>query len=236
MENIQRMSGVMQEHLAEARNLKAAHERSLSEFQYGQFVECMMEASFCAERLTEKLRRLLVGTLFSRSQRADYQKELVKIHGISVKYEREKQILKVELPCLLPHRKSSYTDYIYKPLQLALQDWCFKQDQTGMEIPVFERAAVCFVHQYNRELPPTKIRDHDNIEEKQVVDALGMFFLVSDSGLYLDTYHTSRLGDRDRTLLFLMGQTVFPQWICHYDKSKDVSKKEPVRSAEKSTG
>lgn len=51
-------------------------------------------------------------------------------------------------------------------------------------------------------MPETRIRDHDNIEEKQVVDALGMYFLVSDSGLYLDTYHTTTLGERDCTFLF----------------------------------
>lgn len=236
MEEIQRLSGTMQEYLAEARNLKTVHDRSFSEFQYSQLVECIVEASYCAERLTEKMRRLLLGGMSNRGQRREYRNGLVKIHGICVDYEKEPEVLKIELPCLLPHRKSSYTDYIYKPLQLALQDWCYRQDQTGMDIPVFERAAVCYIHQYNRDLPPTKIRDHDNIEEKQVVDALGMFFLVSDSGLFLDTYHTSRLGDRDRTFVFLMGQAVFPQWIQMFYQSNDISKKEPARMAESSTG
>ena len=30
----------------------------------------------------------------------------------------------------------------------------------------------------DKKLPGTRIRDHDNIEEKQVVDALGMYFLL----------------------------------------------------------
>ena len=73
-----------------------------------------------------------------------------------------------------------------------------------------------------------RVRDHDNIEEKQMVDAMGMFFLVSDGGLYLDSYHTSTMGEEDRTYLFLMTQEHFPQWISSMKQEEIVSKKEEV--------
>ena len=138
------------------------------------------------------------------------------------------RILKVELPGLLSHRKNKYTDYLYKPVTMALENWCIRQQEQGEEIPQFERAAVCFLHVYDQKQSVARVRDHDNIEEKQMVDAMGMFFLVSDGGLYLDSYHTSTMGEEDRTYLFLMTQEHFPQWISSMKQEEIVSKKEEV--------
>lgn len=210
-EEIQRMAGIMQEYLAEARAMKSMHERSESVFQLRQFLDCMVNASVSAEQLTERLRRLVFGSSLWEKQRRVYGKELVRIHKITVQFQEE--ILEVKLPCLLPHRKEAYTDFIYKPFYLALQDWCDMRVQQGKTVPIFDYATVCFFHEYDQSLPLGRVRDHDNIEEKQVVDALGTFFLTSDSGLYLNTYHTTLLGNEDCTRLYLMAQERFPGWI-----------------------
>lgn len=47
------------------------------------------------------------------------------------------------------------------------------------------------------------MRDHDNFEEKHVLDVLANFFLQSDSGLYVDTCHITRLGVSDKTLIYI---------------------------------
>lgn len=73
---------------------------------------------------------------------------------------------------------------------------------------------------------------HDNIEEKQVVDALGTYFLLSDNGLYLDTYHTTARGERDCTFLFLMDRDRFPGWIVKRQPPAPVSKNETVSAME----
>lgn len=234
LEEVQRQAGGLQECLAEARLIRTAQGRSGSAFQMGCFMDCVMEASFMAERLAGGLRRLVIENCLWKREREAYGLGIVKIHGIQVGYESG--ILKVELPGLLPHRKSKYTDYLYKPVTLALENWCIRRQEQGEEIPQFERAAVCFLHVYDRKQSVARVRDHDNIEEKQMVDALGMFFLVSDGGLYLDTFHTSLLGEEDRTCLFLMGQEEFPQWIHRLGEDRKISKNQTAWGGENPTG
>ena len=146
------------------------------------------------------------------------------------------EIVKVMLPILLPHRKGTYSDYIYKPLYLALKDWCQLRLEQGESLPFYEKATICFQHMYDECLPKSRIRDHDNMEEKQVVDALGMFFLQSDGGLFLNTYHVTLISNQDRTVLFLMPQEWFPSWLQKENRGTDISKKSAVVSAENSTG
>jgi len=219
---VQRTAGTVQNYLAEASVMRASHERTPSCFQRENFANCIREASFCSERLTEILRRMVLEYCCGKADRKSYGLELVNTHGIVVNYENG--ILQAELPFLMPHRKHPYTDYLYKPFLMALENWCEEEKEHGKKIPDFGQATVCFVHMYNEKLPSGRIRDHDNIEEKQMVDALGMFFLTSDSGLCLDTYHTTVLGKKDRTYLFLMEQNQFPYWILENRMPQTVSK------------
>ncbi len=234
LETAQRAAGKVQDYLAEASVMWAVHERNSSGFQMENFFECIREASFCSERLTERLRRLVLEHCVRKTEREVYGRELVYVHGIRVDYEDG--ILQAELPFLMPHRKHPYTDYLYKPFLLALENWCRERKEQGREIPDFEQATVCFAHMYEEKGMAGRIRDHDNIEEKQMVDALGMFFLSSDGGLFLDTYHTTILGERNRTFLFLMEPERFSRWIFGGELQKAVSKKQDMKRLLKSTG
>ena len=224
----------MQEHLAEAGGIKAAYERFASDFQYGRYGEEVEKASLCAERLTEKLRRLVMESVAEPERQRDYRERLIRSHWITIGYE--KGILRAELPFLLPHRKSKYTDYIYQPLFLAMEKWCGERGKEGLEVPAYKEAVVCFCHVYDKGKLEVRVRDHDNIEEKQVVDALGTFFLESDGGLYLDTYHTTVMGDGDWTEVFLMDKGLFGGWIKEFYGGNGVSKNGSFRTREKSTG
>ena len=234
LKEAQKLAGVMQEHLAEAGGIKAAYERFASDFQYGRYGEEIEKASLCAERLTEKLRRLTMESILEPGRQREYQERVIRSHWITVGYGNG--ILKVELPFLLPHRKSKYTDYIYQPLFLAMEKWCGEREKKGLEVPAFREAVVCFCHVYDKGKPEIRVRDHDNIEEKQVVDALGTFFLESDGGLYLDTYHTTVMGDGDWTEVFLMEKGRFGDWIKAFYEENGVSKNRSSRRGEKSTG
>lgn len=234
LKEAQKLAGVMQEHLAEAGGIKAAYERFASDFQYGRYGEEIEKASLCAERLTEKLRRLTMESIMEPGRQREYEERLIRSHWITVWYENG--ILKAELPFLLPHRKSKYTDYIYQPLFLAMEKWCREREKKGLEVPDFREAVVCFCHVYDKGKPEIRVRDHDNIEEKQVVDALGTFFLESDGGLYLDTYHTTVMGDGDRTKVFLMEKERFGDWIKAFYEGNEVSKNRDFGRGEKSTG
>lgn len=234
LEKAWRLAGAVQNELAEACVMKEMKERNASEFPMERFFDHTRKASFCAEKLTGELRRMVLGHCGNRDVRKSYEREMITVHGICVGYEDG--VVSARLPFLLPHRKHPYTDYLYQPFLMALEDWCRSRLEQQLEIPVFQRATVCFVHEYAQEGPVERIRDHDNIEEKQAVDALGMFFLLSDGGLCLDTYHTTVLGTEDRTLLFLMDRERFASWISSREPWNRVSKNEGVAGGKRSTG
>ena len=77
------------------------------------------------------------------------------------------------------------------------------------EIPTYTNCTICFVHVYDETLPLARVRDHDNYEEKHVQDIITNFFLQSDSGLYTNTCHVTRMGEEDRTLLYVMDSSKF---------------------------
>ena len=77
----------------------------------------------------------------------------IDIHSLKTEVEYEKEILKVSLPLLIPHRKEVYTNFIYKPLHIALQNWYLEQVKSDREIPSFEECMVCFVHVYDKRAP-----------------------------------------------------------------------------------
>lgn len=224
----------MEKYLAEAHEIEETFGKDDSHFQYERYTEELEKASLCAERLAGELRRLVMESAVSSRRRREYQVKLIRSHWISIGYGEG--ILRAELPFLLPHRKDKYTDYLYEPLFLAMENWCEERAEEGLEIPVYGEGVVCFLHVYDKKKPEIRIRDHDNIEEKQVVDAMGTFFLTSDSGRYLDTYHTTAAGNEDRTEVFLMEKQRFPGWIGELYRVNFISKNQPVENMEKTTG
>ena len=49
--------------------------------------------------------------------------------------------------------------------------------------------------------------------KNDILDVVGSFFLKTDSGLYLNSYHTTMLGKEDRTYLVIMENEKFPGWF-----------------------
>lgn len=211
LDDAQKTAGNVEQNLAEARNILQAYTRKNTNVRYTNFGEMVLESSKNAERLTEKLRRLSLEVTLDTQKYENYKSDLVLIHGIDIFYQN--QILEVTMPMLVPHRKESYTDYLYKPLHTAFQHWCLKRVETNLPVPEYENCTVCFMHLYDEELPAARVRDHDNCEEKHVLDVIANFFLTSDGGLYLDTYHFTRMGDADGTRIFIMDNSLFPEWI-----------------------
>ena len=229
LDETQALGWRMGQYMAESRNVLSSCIRLKSELQYEYFTELILEAAKTAEKLTEKMRRLTLEVNINPVQYERYKEELVMIHGIEVEYEKE--ILKVSLPLLIPHRKEVYTNFIYKPLHIALQNWYLEQVKSDREIPSFEECMVCFVHVYDKSLPLAgRVRDHDNIEEKHVLDILAGFCLKSDSGLYVDTVHMTRLGEEDTTRLYIMDSRKFPDWICEKSMFLSIEKMDSEKS------
>lgn len=233
LDDAQKTAGKVEQHLAEARSILLSYTRKNSNLQYTNFCDMVLESSRNSEKLTEKLRRLTLEVILDAQRYEDYKSDLVLIHGIELGCENG--VLIVSMPVLVPHRKDSYTDYLYKPLHTACQHWCMKQMEMGLRAPAFTNCTVCFVHIYDETLPLGRVRDHDNYEEKHVLDVLSNFFLKSDRGLYVDTFHMTRLGRKDRTVIYVMDSCSFPEWISHFRADSPIEKNITISGQENDT-
>lgn len=196
----------LEKEIGEAKDMSLYDGESMLPYRYA--CESVSHAALTSEKITGRIRMLVAEMTVDEKLYAKYQHDLISAHGIIIRYKQG--IVAVKLPMLMPHRKSRSTEYITKPLIIALQNWCTKQREKGNQVPGFKRAALCFVHYYR---VGTAVRDHDNIEAKHVQDVLALFFLQSDDGLHLDLYHTSEEREESCTWLYLMEKENFPGWL-----------------------
>jgi hypothetical protein len=115
-------------------------------------------------------------------------------------------------------------EIVVNPKDTAFRNWCMQRAEEKLEIPTYTNCTICFVHVYDETLPLARVRDHDNYEEKHVQDIITNFFLRSDSGLYTNTCHVTRMGEEDRTLLYVMDSSKFPAWISDFGKETGIEK------------
>ncbi len=63
-------------------------------------------------------------------------------------------------------------------------------------MPHFSDCVVCFTQVYDQCLSTRRIRDYDNLEEKQLLDVLSTFVMADDTGLLCDAYNPLRWAKR----------------------------------------
>jgi len=123
----------------------------------------LQDASGLAERLAGGVRDIRVETCFL--PRAEVLREAAQTQDIRV--EAEESWHRILLPGLLPKKKTGSCAFLTGPLSAALTEY-----GKGHPIRRLRRAVVCFRHLYSAELPERLVRDHDNIEVKQVLDVM----------------------------------------------------------------
>lgn len=138
--------------------------------------------------------------------------------------EYKDEILRVSAPVLIPHRKDCYTDYLYKPLHTAFRNWCMQRAERSWKFRHIQIVRFVLYMFMMKHFLLARVRDHDNYEEKHVQDIITNFFLRSDSGLYTNTCHVTRMGEEDRTLLYVMDSSKFPAWISDFGKETGIEK------------
>lgn len=200
------LAGRLEKEIGEAKEISQYDGESMLPWRYA--CEAAINAAVTSEKVNCLMRELVAGMELEETLYREYRKDLIAIHGITIRYER--RILEVRLPMLVPHRKSQYAEYLEKPLTIALQGWCVQRKEKGDPVPEFKRAALCFVHHYCAGMT---VRDHDNVEAKHVQDILALFFMQADDGRHLDLYHTSEEGETNCTWLYLMEHRDFPEWV-----------------------
>lgn len=169
-----------------------------------------VDAALRAESIACRLRGLVFAC--TGVKKDEYLSSAGVIHGISI--DQLDGVLTVTMPGLLPKRKRHKgTEFFTGPLHNALERYSREH-----AMPYFRHCVVCFSHIYCRDLPARRIRDYDNLEQKQILDIVTSFVLYDDGGLLCDAYNTTELGDTDCICISLMDKSRFQGWLAEREK------------------
>lgn len=163
------------------------------------------DAALRSEQITCRLRHLIYSS--TTHKKASYLKSAASMQGIQI--ESNGGILEITLPSLLPKRKQwQSAEFLTDPLYNLLNEY---SDRDLLQ--KFNDCVVCFISIYCRDLPDRRIRDYDNVEQKQILDVIATFCMIDDSGQYCDTYNATELGENDSTRILIMQKDRFPKWL-----------------------
>ena len=77
---------------------------------------------------------------------------------------------------------------------------------------------ICLSHVYDHELRDWCLFDYDNLQQKQILDAIALHVMMDDSGLLCDAYNTTELGNKDCTRIYIMEKKRFAGWLADREK------------------
>ncbi len=163
------------------------------------------DAALRSELIACRIRHLLYGT--TQVRKAEYLASAGVVQGIRIR--ETDGVLEITLPCLLPKKKQRQsTEFLLDPLYFTMSQYA-----DSHMLPMYKHCVVCFSHIYSQELPAGRIRDYDNLEMKQLLDVLATFIMEDDTGLLVDAYNTTELGETESTCISVMDKSRFPRWL-----------------------
>lgn len=163
------------------------------------------DTALLGERITCRLRHLVYD--MTRISKAEYIASAGEAHGIEIKYEDG--VFEITLPYLLPKRnKRNGSEFLIDPIFFAMSAY-----KRTYSFPLFKECTICFTHVYDESLRKSRVRDYDNMELKQVLDAISAFVLTDDNGRLCDAYHTTEIGTASCTRITIMSKDHFPNWL-----------------------
>ena len=169
------------------------------------------DAALRSELIACRMRRLIY-------QSTDIKKETyLTSAGVvqGIKINENNGILEIDLPCLLPKRKKRQsTEFLIDPLYFTLSQY-----SDSHPLKRFKHCVVCFSHVYSEEFPKQNIRDYDNLELKQLLDVIATFIMEDDTGLLVDAYNTTEIGNNDCTRISVMDKNRFSEWLKERENS-----------------
>lgn len=171
----------------------------------GNYAMLTTDAALLSEMIACKIRHLIYQSTSIR--KPDYLLSAGTAQGIQIK--QDDGVLQITLPCLLPKKKQRHSaEFLIDPLYFTLSQYADKN-----MLPMYRHCVVCFSHIYSEDLPSNRIRDYDNLEMKQLLDVLATFIMEDDSGLLVDAYNTTEIGETDCTCISVMDKIRFPRWL-----------------------
>ena len=163
-----------------------------------------LDIALRSEGITCRLRNLVYET--TPVKKAGYLAKAAREHNIQI--EKQDGVLKILLPSLLPRKKQNQGKYLLDPLYYAFSGYTESHENS-----IFDECVVYIAHIYGKDVPKRRFRDYDNVETKQLIDAIAAFFLIDDSGRFIDVHNATELGETDCTAVYLIEKNVFPAWL-----------------------
>ena len=169
--------------------------------------------SLCMEKLA-LLARSMPALTGRKDARRDMERHILSAMPIALGYTDEGWFC-ADIPALLPKKEHGGAEYIRGSLYLALRDFFRDREQ-----PRFTDCVLVVCHQYRRDRPERRLRDHDNIELNAVVDALALYVLRDDAPLACQHHYCSMTGERDATLVYVLSADDFPEWYRQWQQAR----------------
>ncbi len=169
------------------------------------------DAALRSELIACRMRHLLYGSTTTKKE--TYLASAGVVQGIKI--TDADGVLEITLPCLLPKRKQRQSaEFITDPLYFTLSQYA-----DSHKLPKFKHCVVCFSHVYSEDLSKRRVRDYDNLELKQLLDILSTYIMEDDTGLLVDAYNTTEVGEADCTRISVMSKERFTQWLSERESS-----------------
>lgn len=209
--NISRRIGSIKTDITKLSNTLCAIEHTDMENYPDNYAMMATDAALRSELIACRMRHLLYGSTPTRKE--TYLASAGVVQGIRIKVRDG--VLEVILPCLLPKRKQRQsTEFLIDPLYFTLSQY-----SDSNRLPKFQQCVVCFSHVYSEKFHNRRVRDYDNLELKQLLDVLSTFIMEDDTGLLVDAYNTTEIGETDCTRISVMGKERFQKWLAERENS-----------------
>ena len=168
------------------------------------------DAALRAEKIACRLRHLIYSSTTIR--KGDYLTSA----GMYTELRLSMRTVYWMSPCLAcsQTQAEANTEFLLDPFYFSLEQYAKEHP-----MPHFSDCVVCFTQVYDQCLPTRRIRDYDNLEEKQLLDVLSTFVMADDTGLLCDAYNTAALGEKDCTRISVMEKKRFPAWLAEHENT-----------------
>lgn len=134
--------------------------------------------------------------------REEVLEKAAKIQNINI--TKEDNVLKIELPFILPRKKNQKNKHLTETLAYELSN-----ASKTLELKMKQKAVIVFVHIYDETLSSARCYDYDNLESKNILDVISSFTLQDDGPEYCSVYHKTERGNKNKTVIYVLNEEEF---------------------------
>lgn len=200
--------------LEKAENIFNSAKNALSNERYDKFVADMIRGCVFLESTTLYARNC--ANFGFKSCNMDFKSQNLvkeiseKAHNIKAEL-MENNVFHLSLPATLPHYKENYKCMLYEPLNYAFKSY---QKEHG-NFPTYDKVVIAVVNNVSKK-NACGIRDNDNYDYKQIINATAFWLLGDDDFNSCDMYNCTKISEANSTDVYVIPQHYFPTFFQHY--------------------